>query len=166
MSEQKTQGRDPDVELSPPPHGQGGSLPAVVEQAPPRPQRGRRPRVVLFALLLAVGAGAGIGWSWWQHHQLRLPVGISFGNGRLEADEIDIDTKFAGRIAELRADIGDMVTAGEVVARMDTRDLQEGLKKAQAQVKLAQRTIEEANANLEQQRTQQTLAAQELQRTE
>jgi HlyD family secretion protein len=98
--------------------------------------------------------------------QAPLPAGISYGNGRLEADEIDIDTKFPGRIAELRAEIGDMVSAGQVVARMDTRDLQESLKKTQAQVKQAQRAIEEASANLEQQRTQQTLAAQELERTQ
>ena len=45
-----------------------------------------------------------------------------------------------------------MVTAGQVVARMDTRDIQESLKKSQAQVKQAQRAIDEANANLEQQR--------------
>src|SRR5208283_3526029 len=165
MSEQKTQGRDPDVELSPPPHGQGGSLPAVVEQAPPRPQRGRRPRVVLFALLLAVGAGAGIGWSWWQHYQLRLPPGIAFGNGRLEADEIDIDTKFAGRIATLSADEGDMVKPGQVVAAMDTRDLEASLKKAEATVRQAQQTLDEAKANLAQQQTQVTLATQELDRT-
>jgi HlyD family secretion protein len=49
---------------------------------------------------------------------------------------------------------------------MDTRDLQESLKKSQAQVMQAQRAIDEANANLEQQRTQQTLAAQELDRTQ
>ena len=65
----------------------------------------------------------------------------------------------------MRAEIGDMVTAGQVVARMDTRDLQESLKKSQAQVEQAQHAVEEANANLEQQRTQQTLAAQELDRT-
>ncbi len=84
----------------------------------------------------------------------QLPPGISWGNGRLEADEIDIDTKFPGRIAELNADIGDMVTAGQVVARMDTRDIQQSLQKAQAQVKQGRRAIDEANANLEQQRTQ------------
>ena len=53
----------------------------------------------------------------------QLPPGIAYGNGRIEADAIDIDTKFAGRIAELFADEGDMVKAGQVVARMDTQDL-------------------------------------------
>jgi HlyD family secretion protein len=137
-------------------------LPAIVPSAA-RPRRRIRLAGVL-AVLLVCGGGAGI--YWWKHAQAQLPIGISWGNGRLEADEIDIDTKFPGRIAELRADIGDMVTAGQVVARMDTRDLQESLKKAQAQVNQAQRAIDEANANLEQQRTQQTLAAQELERTQ
>jgi HlyD family secretion protein len=66
----------------------------------------------------------------------------------------------------LHADIGDMVTAGQVVARMDTRDLQQSLKKAEAQQQLAQRAIEEAKANLEQLRAQQVFAAQELERTQ
>jgi hypothetical protein len=38
---------------------------------------------------------------WWKETHLQLPPNIVFGNGRLEADEIDIDTKFAERIAEL-----------------------------------------------------------------
>ena len=138
-------------------------LPVVVPVAPAPNRRRLRFSVGLLAILLAAGGG---GFYWWKHAQSQLPAGISWGNGRLEADEIDIDTKFAGRIAELNADIGDMVTAGQVVARMDTRDLQESLKKAQAQVEQARRAIEEANANLEQQRTQQTLAAQELDRTQ
>src|SRR5665811_1944074 len=128
-------------------------------------QSRRRLRFSIWLLAILLAAGGG-GFYWWKHSQSQLPPGISWGNGRLEADEIDIDTKFAGRIAELNADIGDMVSAGQVVARMDTRDIQESLKKAQAQVKQAQRAIDEANANLEQQRTQQTLAAQELDRTQ
>ena len=129
MSENKTQSRDPGIELRGPPQEQQSGLPAVIEPAPPRPQWRRRPRGVFLALLLLIGAGAGIGWFWWQHHQLQLPPGIAWGNGRLEADEIDIDTKFAGRIAKLFADEGDMVKAGQVVAVMDTQDLQASLKK-------------------------------------
>ncbi len=139
------------------------NLPATIPITAAPVRRRLRFSVGLLAVLLVAGGG---GFYWWKHSQAQLPSGISWGNGRLEADEIDIDTKFPGRIAELRADIGDMVTAGQVVARMDTRDLQEQLKKSQAQVKQAQRAIDEANANLEQQRTQQTLAAQELDRTQ
>jgi HlyD family secretion protein len=138
------------------------TVPATVPFSAPRIRRRLRFSALLLALMLGVGA-AGV--YWWKHSHPPLPPGISFGNGRLEADEIDISTKFAGRVAEIRAEIGDMVTAAQVVARMDTRDLQESLKKEQAQVEQAQRLIEEAKANLEQQQTQQTLAAQELERT-
>ena len=129
MSEQKTQNRDPGVELRAPPHEQRGGLPAVIEP-PPRPQRRWKPRVLLVALLLMIAAGAGIGWLMWQQHQSRLPLGIASGNGRLESDEINIDTKFAGRIAKLFVDEGDIVAAGQVVAMMDTRDIQASLKKS------------------------------------
>ena len=140
-----------------------GRLPAVIEH--PSLQR-KRPRLHLAILaLLIIVAGPGIGWfGWYQHHQ-RLPPGIAWGNGRLEADPIDIDTKFAGRIAKLFVDQGDMVKAGQVVAMMDTRDLEASLKKSQALVGQAQRALDEANANLTQQQTQVRLAQQELDRT-
>ena len=141
-----------------------GRLPAVIEHPPPRPRRRRRLRVLFFAMLM-IGTGAGIGWFWWQHHQLQLPPGIVWGNGRLEADQIDIDTKFAGRIAKLFVDEGDVVRAGQVVAIMDTRDLEASLKKSQALVSQAERAFDEAKANLVQQQTQVKLAQQELDRT-
>jgi HlyD family secretion protein len=93
-----------------------------------------------------------------------LPSGIFWGNGRIEADEIDIDTKFAGRIAEVLAAEGDMVKAGQIVARMDTRNLEASLKKSQAQVQQAQMAVDEAKANVVQQTTQLVLAQQEYDR--
>jgi HlyD family secretion protein len=93
-----------------------------------------------------------------------LPPGIAFGNGRLEADEINIDTKYAGRIFEMLADEGDLVKAGQVVARMDTRDLAASLKKSEAQVAQARRAVDEAGANVTQQKTQVLLAQQEYER--
>jgi len=117
----------------------------------------------LMLILAVVLGGAGAGLYWWQHSQ-SLPLGIVWGNGRIEADAIDIDTKFAGRIAELRVDEGDMVKAGQIVARMDTRDLEASLKKAEAQVRLAQKAVEEADANVVQQASQVLLAKQQMDR--
>ena len=119
-------------------------------------------RVVLIVAVVVGGAGAG--FYWWKHSQPLVPPGIAWGNGRIEADEIDIATKFAGRIAEMLADEGDMVKAGQIVARMDTQDLAASLKKAEAQVRLAQKAIEEANANVAQQSSQVLLAKQEIDR--
>src|SRR5208282_352517 len=137
-------------------------LPAVQSTAKRRPVR----RWWIWAVLAlgVIGGGAGVYYYWWQHSQSQLPPGIASGNGRIEADEINIDTKFAGRIAEILADEGDMLKAGQVVARMDTRDLAASLKKSEAQVQQAQRAIEEADANLVQQTTQVLLAQQEFDR--
>lgn len=133
-------------------------LPAVI-----RKRRGAWRFRALIAIAMLV-AGGGAAYYWWQRLHPPLPPGIAFGNGRLEADEINIDTKYAARIAEMLADQGDLVKAGQVVARMDTRDLQASLKRSQAQAEQAQRAIDEANANLAQQQSQLILAQQQFDR--
>ncbi len=140
------------------------NLPAVVPQPKSKPARRHSWRLATLLLLLLAAAGSG-GLFSWRHAHTGLPPGFASGNGRLEADQIDIDTKFAGRIAKLFADEGDMIASGQVVAMMDTRDLAASLKKAQALVEQAQRALDEAKANLAQQQTQVTLAKQELERT-
>ncbi|HTR17251.1 MAG TPA: HlyD family efflux transporter periplasmic adaptor subunit [Acetobacteraceae bacterium] len=148
----------------------GSSLPvplpaaagAIIPVSPP-PERPRRWRGRLGLLILLLG-GIGGGAYWWFHAAPALPPGIVFSNGRLEADEIDIATKFAGRIAQILADEGDMVRAGQVVARIDTRDLEAQLAQAEAQIAGARDAIAESQAVLAQQGSQVKLAAQELQR--
>ncbi|MGA2995130.1 HlyD family secretion protein [Bradyrhizobium sp.] len=125
----------------------------------------RRFRWIWIALVFLSGAGGGAGYYVWKLAHPPLPVGISFGNGRIEADEIDIDTKFAGRVAQLLVDIGDTVEPAQVLARMDTSDLQQSLSKSEAQIQQAQRSVDEAQANLIQQETQKKLAEQEMDRT-
>ena len=139
-------------------------LPAV----PSRPVEGtRRRRWLRLSMLLAVMILAAVGGAnWWTHRLPPLPPGIAYGNGRIEADPIDIATKFAGRILELRVDEGDKVTAGQVAAVMDTKDLEASLKKSQAQVEQAQKAIAEANANVKQMNTQVVLAEQEMERAQ
>jgi HlyD family secretion protein len=140
-------------------------LPAVIESLPPQTQQRSKSRLALLVVVLILGAGVGMGWFLWHQYQLRLPPGIAGSNGRLEADQIDIDTKFPGRIAKVLADEGDMVAAGQVVAMMDTKDLEASLKKSEALVSQAQRALDEAKANLVQQQTQVKLAQQELDRS-
>lgn len=149
--------------------GKGPEQPANLRLSPPADRQPRldRLRVVRIAAALIVAIMAVIaGVYWWKQQHGQLPAGITFSNGRIEADEIDIDTKFAGRIAELLADEGDMVKAGQVVARMDTRDLQQSLEKASAQVRQAQRALDEARANVGQQQALLTLAGQQMDRAE
>ena len=97
--------------------------------------RSRKPRlrIIAPALLIALTAAGG-GTVWWWHRPLPLPAGIAFGNGRTEADEVDIDTKFARRVAEVLVDEGAVVKAGQVVARMDSPGLQAILLKEEALV--------------------------------
>jgi len=140
----------------------GNRLPVAPKFHRAQAHRVRRALAIGLAVVLLLFGGGG--FYWWKQLHPTLPVGISFGNGRIEADEIDIDTKFAGRVADLLADIGDMVLPGQVVAHMDTRDLQQSLEKSEAQGRLAQHAIDEARANLAQQQTQQLLAQQEMNR--
>ncbi len=137
-------------------------LPATI----PAPAERRRSRWrILGAVALALLIAGGIGGAyWWRLSQSWLPPGIAWSNGRIEADEIDISTKFPGRVAELRADEGDMVQAGQVLDRMDTRDLEASLSKAEAQALQAQKMLESARADAAQQQSQMRLADQELQR--
>ncbi len=138
------------------------TLPVVQPSVKTAPKRRWRLLMALIALFLGIGGGGG--YYWWQHVHSQLPAGIVLGNGRLEADEINIDTKYAGRIAEILADEGDLVRVGQVVARMDTQDLAVSLKKAQAQVSQARRAVEEAEANVAQQKSQALLAQQQYDR--
>jgi HlyD family secretion protein len=128
-------------------------------------QNRRRWPNIFFSVLIAFAALGGGAFYWWNQVRDQIPAGIAWSNGRIEADEIDIDTKFAGRIAQLRANEGDMVNAGEIVALMDVKDLEATLKRSEAQVLQAQRAVDEARAAQEQQRTQAALAKQQLERT-
>jgi HlyD family secretion protein len=134
------------------------NLPAVI------PTRKRSRRLLRHALLLLVPAVIGVGY-WWLRPPPLLPPGFASGNGRLEADEIDIDTKFAGRILTLDADEGDLVKVGQVVTVMDTRDLQASLKQYQELVLEAQHTLDEAKANYVQQEAVVKFAHQEVDRS-
>ena len=138
-------------------------LPAVIPQPEERPRRRMWAWVVGVLLILAAGGGGG--YYWWQQSLAKLPDGIAWSNGRIERDEIDIDTKYAGRVSEILVKEGDIVKAGQPVARMQSDDLKASLDRAEDQVSQAQHAVHEASAARDQQQTLVNLAKRQLDRT-
>jgi len=91
-------------------------------------------------------------------------VGFGSGNGRLEVQEIDVATKFPGRIAEVLVDEGDSVQVGQVVARMDSSSLNAQVREAEAQVQRARQGQVTAKALIAQRRSEALLAERDLER--
>jgi HlyD family secretion protein len=94
-----------------------------------------------------------------------LPQGIASGNGRLEATEVNITSKFPGRLAEVLVKEGDDVAAGQVLARLDVREVEAELHQAQAQVTQAQKQRSAAAAVITQRKSEVTLAEKTLARS-
>lgn len=99
----------------------------------------------VVAVLAALAAG-GV-YYYWQHRDADvLPPGFARGNGRIEAVEIDIATKTPGRIRDILVGEGDFVRAGQVLARMDTEQLQAQRRQAEAQLQRAMINVETAKS--------------------
>ena len=91
----------------------------------------------MLGAIAAIAVGVG-DWLIWQYFQPKgLPGGFASGNGRIEGTEVDVATKLAGRVAEILVNEGDFVTAGQVVARMDTAVLEAQLAQAKGQLRQA-----------------------------
>ena len=117
---------------------------------------------VLFGVIVVAGLAGG--WYWWQSQQSPLPEGIVFGNGRIEADQVDISPKYAGRVQEILVDEGDLVKSDQVLAKMDTAELDAEIAQAKAQLAEAEAAVTQAEAEIVQRQSELTLAEQELTR--
>lgn len=92
--------------------------------------------------------------TWWMLRPAGIPEGFAASNGRIEATEVDIATKIAGRIDTILVSEGQFVRQGEVLAKMDTRVLQEQRLEAVAQIKEAESAVAAARALLEQRQSE------------
>lgn len=126
--------------------------------------RSRFGKILFFALILA--STAAVGFYLYQQRPAGLPAGFGSGNGRLEAIEVDVATKFAGRLSELGPREGDMVEAGGVVARLDADDLRAQLRAAEAQVVQARQAVAETQAGVRKSRSDVALAGKTLKRSQ
>ena len=115
-----------------------------------------RKQWILAGAIIVLAAGAYYAWK--SLNEDGLPEGIARGNGRIEAVEIDISTKSPGRIREILVDEGDFVQANDILARMDTDQLESQLKQAEAQLRRAEIGIETARSLVTQREAEHTAA--------
>ncbi|HEY0835583.1 MAG TPA: HlyD family efflux transporter periplasmic adaptor subunit [Azospirillum sp.] len=123
-----------------------------------------KPRPFIIAALVLILAAAGAYFGWEAMQTRRLSAGIVSGNGRIEANEIDVATRYAARVAEVTVEEGDLVEAGAVIARLDIGDLQAQLRAGQAQLRQARQARAEAEAVVAQRESEADFAAKELER--
>ena len=128
-----------------------------------------RRRVATSALLLGIGACAlsvsgaprgGVSWVPSAHAQgpirnliarLRgqtLPEGIVKSNGRIEATQVDVSSKYAGRLAEVTVEEGSSVTQGQVIAKLTSPEYEAQLRAAKADVQKANDALAAAEAEI------------------
>jgi HlyD family secretion protein len=120
-------------------------------------------RLLLF-LIFAGGTGY-LGYTQWQAQQNRLPDYIAFGNGQIEAVQVDIAARTGGRVAEVLVREGEMVMPGDVLVRMDTRLLEAQMARAEAEIARAESDVAAAVAIVAQSEARLIFAEQELNRT-
>ncbi|MBV8626092.1 MAG: efflux RND transporter periplasmic adaptor subunit [Herbaspirillum sp.] len=100
--------------------------------------------VVLLVVLLAGGAAYA-----WQHlHHTGPGEGFASGNGRIEATEVDVATKLAGRVDAILVNEGDFVTAGQTLARMQVLSLEAQRDEAQARQQQSVSAVASAEAQV------------------
>jgi HlyD family secretion protein len=84
-----------------------------------------------------------------------MPAGIVKAEGRIEATQVDVSSKYAGEVVDVAVQDGDKVAAGQVIARLSSPQLEAQLQAAQADLRSAkearaQDAIKAAEAKVEQ----------------
>ncbi|MCK9337596.1 MAG: HlyD family efflux transporter periplasmic adaptor subunit [Arcobacteraceae bacterium] len=91
---------------------------------------------------------------------------FAYGNGRIEASEVSITAKIPGRLVEVYVNEGDIVQKGQMLAKLDTQELDAKLKVAIAGIEQARQNKNYLKALLEQRQTELDLAKENYLRAE
>ena len=114
---------------------------------------------IVLAIVVAV-----IGYLLLMFQKPGLPDGIASGNGRIEATEIDITTKYGGRLASVLSKEGDSINLNQALAQIDSRELDAQLRRAKAEVRRAQQGRSVVVAVITQRKSELSLAQKDMER--
>jgi len=77
-----------------------------------------------------------------------LPAGIVKTNGRIEATQVDVSSKYAGRLETVLVEEGSNVAQGQVIAKVSSPEYEAQLRSAQAAVQSAKNAATAAEAEI------------------
>src|SRR5690606_15975608 len=104
-----------------------------------------------FLVAALVAAVAIFGFLFWRGDAGdRVPEGFARGNGRIEAVEIDVASKYPGRIDTVLVHEGQLVEMGQALVQLDTRQAKANRDQAQAEFRRAEIAVENARLLIEQ----------------
>lgn len=103
-------------------------------------------RIGILALAIAA---AGVGWKFWNSGK---EEGVLRFSGNIELTEVTLSFKAPGRLVELNVEEGGEVKAGQILARLDQTELERGLEREQAGVRLAETMLAQVRTGIEFQR--------------
>ena len=97
----------------------------------------------LVVIVIAVGA-----YYYWTSQDNGLAESFPSGNGRIEATEINLASKFAGRLERVLVQEGEFVTAGQELAILDATSLEAQLDEAKARHQEVLQSVATAQAQI------------------
>src|SRR5271165_1454602 len=77
-----------------------------------------------------------------------LPDGVVKSNGRIEATQVDVSSKYPGRLSEVTVEEGSNVTQGQVIAKITSPEYEAKLRGAKADVQKSNDALASAEAEI------------------
>ena len=123
-----------------------------------------RIRATVLGLVLFAGLAGG-GYAIWRDHEREAILdGFARANGRVEATQIVISSKLPGELLDVFVREGDDITAGQVLARVESDEIEAQVRGAMSEVKRLRQARSQAQADRERLAAQVTYERSELDR--
>ncbi|EAX49020.1 secretion protein HlyD family protein [Thermosinus carboxydivorans Nor1] len=116
---------------------------------------GKKHKIIIALLVFFVVAGLG-GGAWWWYYTTKY---VTTDDARISGTIVNVSAKISGKVVELLVKEGDQVKAGQIIARIDNREILAQKAQAEAALAAAKARYEEVVAGARPQEIEQARAA-------